>query len=103
MEIVALLLMLFIVGAILYAVSAFYRPNWIDVIEFAIITAFFPLCIHCFILVPALATAVILTIVNIFVYKKSPGIKNMFRMLSVPAVLVSITLMALFTEAFASC
>ena len=103
MELLLPLFICLITGILLYLGSAFCCPGWLDVIEFAIITAFFPLCIHCFILVPALVTAVVLTVVNIFVYKKSPGTKNLLRAISIPAVLIPLAILALFAAALASC
>ncbi|MBE6363504.1 MAG: hypothetical protein E7054_07610 [Lentisphaerae bacterium] len=103
MELLTPLLILATTGILLYFGTAFYRPEWLDVIEFAIVTAFFPLCIHCLIFVPALAAAVVLTIVNIFVYRKSPGTRNLLRAISIPAVLVPLAILALFVAAVASC
>ena len=103
MELLALLFICLITGILLYLGSAFCCPDWIDVIEFAVITALFPLGIHCFIFVPALAAAVILTAVNIFIYNKSPGTKNLLRAISVPVIIVSIALLALFAAACVSC
>ena len=95
MELIALgVCFLVFILAPLYLAMLVYQPRWVDLWEFALITALIPLELSFEILYLSIAVAVVVCVVNIVVYRRDskkglPLGKDLLRMFIVPAMFLN--------------